>query len=187
MRPPTLADNWEQSLPLSHREALHEAAIIYIDEFFVDYQSDEPVGGTRWAEDLPARYKTRYDWYFGQRFLACLMVLTWKLAQKHPPAPLLDCVAEELAMHTLIETAKVGLRLDGVVEVDFEAFESEVLQNSYCDLLYQDAKDGVVGGKVGYQIGETDLLLDTWFEPFTTAGSTLHPYLRNAPEIAAQG
>ena len=157
MPEPTLGDHWRELLPLNHREALHDAAIVFIDEFFVEHQTDGPVARTRWVDDLPARYKTRYDWLFGQRFLACFTVLTWKLAQSHPPAPLLDCVAEELAMHTLIERAKVSLELNGATDIRFDGFETEVFQDSDFKFLFDEAMDGIDEGEIGDKLGMTDL------------------------------
>ncbi len=178
---PTLADYWEDLLPLSHREALYDAAVIFIDEFFLGYQSDGPVVGTGWVDDLPARYKTRYDWLFGQRFLTCLTVLSWKLAQSQPPIPLLDCVAEELAMHVLIERAKVGLEPPGVTDIHFGEFEDEVFQDADYENLFDESMDGIDEGEIGAKLGMADLSLSGWFEPFLNAGSRLHPYLEEGP------
>lgn len=178
----TLADHWVELLPLSHREALYDAAVIFIDEFFLGYQSDGPVVGTGWVDDLPARYKSRYDWPFGQRFLACLTVLAWKLAQSQPPIPLLDCVAEELAMHVLIERAKVALELEGINDIDFGGFEDDVFPDADFEYLFDDSMDGIDEGEIGAKLGMADLSFSGWFEPFLNAGSRLHPYLEEGPE-----
>lgn len=93
-----LADPWADILPESHREALFDSLSILTDDFLSGPEQPKSL----LISYLPPRYIPRYDDLFCRRFFATFLTVGYKLAQPLPPAPLLSCVAEELACHALI-------------------------------------------------------------------------------------
>ena len=167
-----IGNSWDDCLPESHREALHSALCLLVDDFLNDPDYDEPLCVTA----LPSKYLHRYDGGFRRKFLVTLLTVGYKLAQSEPPAPLLSCAAEELALHVLIEEASEGLRAQGI-EPDFSEFEDRVFQDDMdIAILYDMALDGIEDAAVGDSMGYANLQFDQWFEPFLNASTPIHPY-----------
>ncbi len=164
--------SWKDCLPESHREALHDALCLLVDDFLNDPDYHEPLLITA----LPSRYLHRYSGAFRRKFLVALLTVGYKLALPEPPVPFLTCSAEELALYVLIEEAREGLKANGT-ESDFSEFEDRAFQDDMdIGILYDMALDGVEDTTVGDNMGYGNLQFDQWFEPFLNASTPVHPY-----------
>ena len=132
-----LADQWPEVLPKNHREALYDALCFLTDEF-LDAESPQ---GTLMASYLPEKYLPRDGDLFLKKFFVTLTTVGYRLADPEAPLPMLSCTAEELALHVIIEEAKVILEEKGV-EVSLGDFEDDVYQDLDFELLYQPQLDG---------------------------------------------
>ena len=131
--------SWNDCLPQSHREALHDSLCLLVDDFLNDPDYDEPLLVTA----LPSRYLPRYSGAFRRKFLVALLTVGYKLALPDPPVPFLSCTAEELALHVLIEEAREGLKTQGI-EPEFSEFEDRAFQDDLdIETLYNMALDGI--------------------------------------------
>ena len=167
-----IGNAWDDCLPESHREALHTALCLLVDDFLNDPDDDEP----HFVAALPSKYLHRYDGGFRRKFLVALLTVGYKLAQPEPPVPLLSCTAEELGLHVLIEEAKEGLKTQGT-EPKFSEFEDRAFQDDMdIEILYDMALDGVEDSAVGDSMRYANLQFDQWFEPFLNATTPVHPY-----------
>ncbi len=128
---------------------------------------------------LPQRYRLKYTSGFARRFLACLLTAVWKLGQREPIRP--SCVAEELAVHILLEEAE-ALAQDHGVEVDFDDFRDAFFEDLDFEFLYDDAYDGIETADIAEGMGIANLAFADWFERFgPPEGSDyteVHPYAR---------
>ncbi len=128
---------------------------------------------------LPQRYRLKYTSGFARRFLACLLTAVWKLGQREPIRP--SCVAEELAVHILLEEAE-ALAQDHGVEVDFDDFRDAFFEDLDFEFLYDDAYDGIEKADIAEGMGIANLAFADWFERFgPPEGSDyteVHPYAR---------
>src|SRR5262245_49846881 len=107
---PPFAAAFADVLPASHREALRNAAITYLDECFSALAEGEP--GQSYADTpigsyLPARYEQYYDGRFTRDWTTTVAMVGWKLSQ--PGQVTFACVAEELALFALIRQARMLL------------------------------------------------------------------------------
>lgn len=129
---------------------------------------------------LPRAFAPLYDQRFLGRYEICLVVVGWKLAQ--PEAHRLSCLAEELALWAITQTARVWL----------EAFEETVPQAAFVRLrefayedddfmalfdIEQPVETELVD--ITGQMGVGDLSFNEWFKPFGGGVSrgVPHPWL----------
>ena len=173
-----IGNSWADCLPESHRETLHDALCLLVDDFLNDPDNDPPLLVTA----LPSRYLPRYSGGFRRKFLVTLLTVGYKLALPDPPDPLLSCTAEELALRVLIEEAQEGFKAQGT-ELEFSEFEDRVLQDVDINILYNMALDGIEDTPVGDSMGYGNLQFDQWFEPFLNASTPVHPYAAEGVEI----
>ena len=175
----TLGDAWSDTLPLTHRRALQTACDILVDEFMEDYsevaEGDLPFAESSLGSYLPAKHSLRYTPLFAKQFLFCLLVVTWKLAQTNPPEPLLACTAEELALRALISRAESALELEQL-DHDFGTFEDVVFEDLDHELLFHHEIDGIESAEDGGPQGYIFLDFASWFKPFPSAATAVHPY-----------
>ena len=168
-----IGNAWGDCLPENHREALHNALDLLVDDFLNDPDYDEPLLITA----LPSKYLLQYDGGFRRKFLVTLLTVGYKLAQPEPPVPLFSCTAEELALHVLIEEAREGLKTQGI-EPEFSEFEDRAFQDDMdIEILYDMALDGIEDSPVGDSMRYANLQFDQWFEPFLSATTPVHPYV----------
>ena len=168
-----IGNAWDDCLPESHREALHTALCLLVDDFLNDPEYDEPLFITA----LPSKYLLQYDGGFRRKFLVTLLTVGYKLAQAEPPVPLFSCTAEELGLHVLIEEAREGLKTQGI-EPEFSEFEDQAFQDDMdIKILYDMALDGIEDTPAGDSMGYGNLQFDQWFEPFLNASTPVHPYV----------
>ena len=167
-----IGESWADCLHESHREALHDALCLLVDDFLNDPDDEAPLLITA----LPSKYLPRYSAAFRRKFLVALLTVGYKLALPDPPVPLLSCTAEELALHVLIEEASEGVMAQGT-DPDFAEFEDQGLQDDLdIDVLYNMALDGIEDTPVGDRMGYGNLQFDHWIEPFLNASTLVHPY-----------
>ncbi len=181
----TLGDAWSEYLPKTHREALRAALAILVDEFLEQY-SEIVTGELKFSESslggvLPNKHSLRYTPLFAKRFFACLLTVSWKLAQRRPQEPLLACTAEELALDRLIRQAEDILALQEL-ESDFEGFRDVAFEDLDYEVLHDPAADGVEDTGVGQRLGLHFLHFDDWFKPFDNAATVVHPYASAAEQ-----
>ncbi len=140
-----IGNSWDDCLPESHREALHDALTLLVDDFLNDPDYDEPL----FITSLPSKYLLQYDGGFRRKFLVTLLTVGYKLAQAEPPVPLLSCTAEELGLHVLIEEAREALKTQGI-EPEFSEFEDRAFQEDMdINILYDMALAAVSGPSSG--------------------------------------
>ena len=72
-----ISNSWDDCLPESHREALHSALCMLVDDFLNDPDYDEPL----FITSLPSKYLLQYDGGFRRKFLVTLLTVGYKLAQ----------------------------------------------------------------------------------------------------------
>ena len=167
-----IGNSWDDCLPESHREALHNALCLLVDDFLDDPGYDRPLCVTA----LPSKYLHRYDGGFRRRFFITLLTVGYKLAQAEPPVPLLSCTAEELVLHVLIEEAREGMKEQGI-EPEFSEFQDQAFQDDMdIAILYDMALDGIEDSPVGDSMSYENLQFDQWFKPFLNASTPIHPY-----------
>jgi hypothetical protein len=179
-KPPPYAAAYADVLPASHREALRDAAITYLDECFSAVADGEPgqsYAATPIGSYLPSRYEQYYDGRFARDWATAVAVVGWKLAQ--PGDIALACVAEELALFALIRQAQVLLGLH-------EAASDEQAWSDFRDLVFEDEDflflfnpqlDGIEGTEWARQHAVVGLKFSEWFQPFDPVGhGAPHPF-----------
>lgn len=168
-------------LPTNHRRALQEAADelinTTIENLGTSYDSDWSANNWLIGTMLPPRYELKYTGDFARKFFVCLITVVWKLGQREIVRP--SCVAEELAVHVLIEEAKAVMQERGE-EADFGGFEDVYFEDLDFEFLYDDAYDGIEISDLGEQMGVTNLAFAEWFARFGPPESPdyleVHPY-----------
>ncbi len=186
-----LGQAYADVLPVGHRRALGEAAEVLIDTTIDDLSASDDPG---WTADnwligtmLPQRYRLKYTSGFARRFLACLLTAVWKLGQREAIRP--SCVAEELAVHLLLEEAE-ALSQEHGIDVDFDDFRDTFFEDLDFEFLYDDAYDGIETADIAEGMGITNLAFADWFERFGPAeGSSyteVHPYARGGSAVGTE-
>lgn len=152
-------------------EALDEAETVLLDEGV-----------------LPPSFQPFYDGGFAERFLAVLMTVGWKLRSPHAYA--LGCVAEEMALHAVVQEARYVMSdvweraepepdFDAATEryrtLDLETFREGALEDEDFLLLWDldlvDAQDLDQENKLGF----TGLRFTEWFKHFDDEDWNVHP------------
>jgi len=179
-KPPPFAAAFADVLPASHREALRDAAITYLDECFSAIADGEP--GQSYADTpigsyLPSRYEQYYDGRFARDWTTTVAVVGWKLAQ--PGEVTLACVAEELALFALIRQARMllDLRERGSDEQAWSDFHDLVFEDEDFLFLFNPELDGIEETEWARQHAVVGLKFNEWFQPFDPAShGAPHPY-----------
>ena len=159
-------------------EALKAGATMLLDKFFADLGHLEAGGGwdtTDMAMYLPARFAAKYDYLFAKEFVVCLVTVAAKLVQ--PGNWPLACVAEELALHIIIEEAEAILETRGE-EADFGDVRDLAFKDADYEMLYDMAWDGIEDSELGRQMRVANFAFDEWFEPFYE-NVPVHPYVES--------
>jgi hypothetical protein len=172
----TVGSASEELLPPNHWAALYDAATMLTDQFFDDVAgllADGDFAQSAMAGYLPAKYLLRYNVLFAKQFLACLLTVAWKL--RAPDYYPLACVAEELALHAIIECAEALLESEGL-QADFTEFEDEAFEDADVEQLFDPALDGIENSELGQKLGMAHLRFEDWFRPFR-GEDPVHPYV----------
>ncbi|MGW9043449.1 hypothetical protein ACWGQL_12950 [Streptomyces lydicus] len=175
--------------------ALVYSTDILVDELFEDVQVLAEEGATvaeckghLWhLEDLPERYALQYDVLFARRFLVTVIAMTTRFTGGSFQQ--LGCVAEELALKFLLDSATVSLDTFGLLDDDvkaaLDAFAENVYEDADFEWLYDDSMDGIDESPAGEALGIAPMSIGSWFTPFNE-GRFVHPYSADEPEEAAQ-
>jgi hypothetical protein len=185
-----LGQAYADVLSVAHRRALGEAADVLIDTTIDDLSASDDPG---WTADnwligtmLPQRYRLKYTGDFARWLLACLMTVVWKLSQREPIRP--SCVAEELAVHILLEEAEALAQEHGI-ELEFDDFRDAFFEDLDFEFLYDDAYDGIETADIAEGMGITNLAFADWFERFGapegSAYTEVHPYARGGSAVGS--
>jgi hypothetical protein len=166
-------------LDKKRRKALLGACSMLADQFFDDVSllmSDEAsFEETSMLTVLPRKCLPRYDALFAKKFLTAVLVVQWKLFA--PGEHRLACLAEELALNALIESAS-GLMEESGESADFAALENVAFEDRDFDALFDLAEDGIEDTAIGEQLGMQGMKFDEWFEPFSEGACyCVHPYV----------
>ena len=179
-KPPPFAAAYTDVLPASHREALRDAAVTYLDECFSAIAEGEP--GQSYADTpigsyLPSRYEQYYDSRFARDWATTVAVVGWKLAQ--PNEVTLACVAEELALFALIRQAQVllDLRESESDEQAWSDFRDLVFEDEDFLFLFNPEFDGIEETEWARQHAVVGLKFSEWLRPFDPASpGSPHPF-----------
>lgn len=178
----TLGDLWHQStvkcLAESHRDS--EARRVFT------HQSRIAADPFLVTSRLPDLYEGRYaSLDFLKNWIVTLGAIGWKLAQPEP-FPLTN-VAEELAMHALIEDAIA--RVDDLEPSSPEAeaslrdlYDSAFEDNDFRVLFRSEDSEDLSNFDSQNLLGMTDLRFENWFRPFGSGvdRGVPHPFVLDA-------
>ncbi len=126
---------------------------------------------------LPRRYEHYYDGRFARDWVATVTVVGWKFGQ--PGEVSLSCVAEELALWTLMKQAEVQLDIaneesDPNPWSDFREFAFEDEDFLW---LYSPELDGIEESDWARERAVANLKFSEWFRPFSVeAAGAPHPF-----------
>lgn len=179
----SIGQAYSDSLSMQEQEALQASCDILIDSIFSeisDVETPEDIVNTIIGGYLPERYTYKYTPLFLRQFAVCIITVAWKLAQ--PQRIPLSCVAEELAVWTMIKIAKGVLEdtegYEGGIDNAFFEFIGEYFEDTDFEYLYDDAYDGIDETEVGQSLGMSSLAFSDWLKPFSDEPSrTPHPYV----------
>ena len=170
----------EADLDLDHREALELAISMMIDEWSFDIADalkklpgEELELNFMW-EDLPEGFLATATPIELKRFLVCLIVVSYKLAQ--PEETRLSCTAEELCFHAVLARASTYLGEQG----------KTANYNALCDWLLEDVDaqalmgpDSALADLLTSHFGGANLDPSQWFLPFNPPRPALPAYVFN--------
>lgn len=124
---------------------------------------------------LPRQYRARYTVRFVRRFLACLVTVAYKIAQR-PWRPL-ACVAEELAANAFIHAGRLVLDLEGAQDAAqaCERLESAIFQDTDFAVLFGAQYEGNEETALAAEVGIVNLAFNEWFDPFRSE-VVVHPF-----------
>jgi hypothetical protein len=124
---------------------------------------------------LPRQYRARYNVRFVRRFLACLMTVAYKFAQR-PWRPL-SCVAEKMAANAFISAGRVVLDLEGATDVEhaYDRLEGAIFEDMDFAFLCDAQYEGIEETALAEEAGIVNLAFNEWFEPFRPE-VVVHPF-----------
>jgi hypothetical protein len=162
-------------LSATKRQALHATVVLLLDDAFEVLATSGELHESRLASYLPPRLERHYTESLHRGMLVALTTVGGQLASTD--APPLRCLAEELALHTIIEHAGVWLEIRGEHDEGWERYEDEVFEDTDFEFLYDPAWDGIESHEsdVTRALGMANLHPDDWFKPFRT-DQPVHPY-----------
>ena len=165
--------------------ALAYSMDIFLDELFMDLavlteessnaaQCDGPM---MQLDSLPSQFSLQYDERFARHLVVTAVTLTGRMTQ--PGFENLNCVAEELLLRLLLQTAEVTLELYGLMDQDvataWEYFVEGVYEDMDHEWLYDPSMDGIDQDPAAAHLGIAPMGLKNWFTPFNE-GRYVHPF-----------
>ncbi len=165
--------------------ALAYSIDIFLDELFMDLavlteessnaaQCDGPM---MQLDSLPSQFALRYDERFARHLVVTAVTLTGRMTQ--PGFESLSCVAEELLLRLLLETAEVTLELYGLMTQDvataWQYFAEGIYEDMDHEWLYDPSMDGIDQDPAAAHLGIAPMGLRDWFNPFNE-GRYVHPF-----------
>lgn len=162
-------------LPEVKREALHAAVATLLDDGFEALSSTGDLSDSTLVWYLPPRLEPHYHERLYRRMLVAVANVGGQLAQTDSPT--LRCLADEMALHVIIEKAGAWLETRGELDEGWGAYEDRVFEDTDFELLYDPAWDGIedLDSDVARHEGMANLHPKDWFKPFRTA-EPVHPF-----------
>ncbi len=166
-------------LPDNHWEALRGGIDSTVDGLVDDIatflkEDHVDIEQTWIAYRLPQLYRPLYTPVFLKQFLACVLTVAWKLYAPRNYA--LASVAEELALHVIIESAKVNLDLIGI-KGNFDNIYDLAYEDTDFLMLFDRRLDGIEDTVIGERLAVMNLRFRDWFKPFAP-DEPINPYCR---------
>jgi hypothetical protein len=158
---------------------------ILLDELFMDLatlteeesNAAECDGVMMQIDNLPSKYSLRYDERFARHLVVTAVTLTGRMTQ--PGFEHLNCVAEELLLRLLLQTAEVTLDTYGLMDegvaAALECFSDGVYEDMDHEWLYDPSMDGIDQDPAAAYLGIAPMGLKDWFTPFNK-GRYVHPF-----------
>ena len=165
--------------------ALAYSIDILLDELFMDLatlteeesNAAECGGPMMQLDSLPSQFSLRYDERFARHLVVTAVTLTGRMTQ--PGFQHLNCVAEELLLRLLLQTAEVTLDLYGLMDegiaTAWECFSNGVYEDMDHEWLYDPSVDGIDQDPAAAHMGIAPMGLKDWFTPFNK-GRYVHPF-----------
>ena len=162
-------------LPDRKREALHAAVVILIDDAFEALSSGDDLSESTLVWYLPPRLEAHYHEGLYRSMLVAICHVGGQLATTDSPT--LRCLADEMALHIIIEQAGAWLETQGEPDEGWGLYEDCVFEDTDFELLYDPAWDGIEDrdSDVARREGMANLHPDDWFKPFRPT-EPVHPY-----------
>ena len=157
------------------REALHAAVVILLDDAFQALSSGSDLSESMLVWYLPPRLESHYDEGLYRSMLVAIAHVGGQLAKTDSPS--LRCLADEMALHIIIEQAGAWLETQGEPDEDWGLYEDCVFEDTDFELLFDPAWDGIEDPEsdVARSKGMTNLHPKDWFKPFRPT-EPVHPY-----------
>ena len=165
--------------------AIVYAIEILLDELFMDLaalskeksnvaECDRPM---MQLDNLPSQFSLRYDSRFARHLVVTAVTLTGRMTQ--PGFEHLNCVAEELLLRLLLQSAEGTLELydlmDDNVATALRCFADGVYEDMDHEWLYDPSKDGIDQDPTVAHLGIAPMGIKDWFAPFNK-GRYVHPF-----------
>jgi hypothetical protein len=163
--------------------SLWVASEVLVDELFEDLRAveDAPESATSelWQrtmllDELPERFRQRYDILFARKFVLVSAELTRRVCVEWQS---LSCVAMELALDLLLDKVEVALESWGLdVDPSWRIYVEDALREDRdSDLLHGYALDGIEAEPDNEGTGIADQRFESWFTSFN-GRPNLPPY-----------
>jgi hypothetical protein len=162
-------------LPDVKRQAMHAAVVLLLDDAFESLARNGDLSESMIAWYLPERLERHYTDVLYRGMLVAIANVGGQLAGTDAPA--LRCLADEMALHVIIEHAGVWLEDHGELDEGWGDYEDRVFEDVDFELLYDPAWDGIEDpdSDVARQEGMANLHPKDWFKPFRP-DEPVHPY-----------
>ncbi len=158
-----------------NRQALHAAVALLLDDGFETLASSGDLSESMLGWYLPPLLQPHYHEVLYRSMLVAIAKVGGQLADTD--APTLRCVADEIALHVIIEQAGAWLETRGEVDEGWDVYEDCVFEDVDFELLYDPAWDGIEDpdSDLARQEGMANLHPKDWFKPFRP-DEPVHPY-----------
>ena len=162
-------------LPDLKREALHAAVVLLLDDGFESLARNGDLSESMFVWYLPERLEHHYTEVLYRGMLVAIANVGGQLADTD--APLLRCLADEMALHVIMEHAGVWLKGRGELDEGWSDYEECVFEDTDFELLYDPAWDGIEDpdSDIARQTGMAHLYPKDWFKAFRS-NEPVHPY-----------
>ncbi len=162
-------------LPDIKREAPHAAVAMLLDDAFDSLASTADLSESSITWYLPPQLEPHYTEGLYRSMVMAVANVGGQLGSTD--APTLRCLADELALHVIIEHAGGWLENHGELDEGWGYYEDRVLEDTDFKLLYDPAWDGIEdpGSDVARLEGMANLHPKDWFKPFRP-DEPVHPY-----------
>lgn len=157
------------------REALHAAVALLLDDAFETLARNGDLNESMIVWYLPERLEPHYTEVLYRGMVVAVANVGAQFADTD--APTLRCLADEMALHVIIEHAGAWLENQGELDEGWVNYEDRVFEDTDFELLYDPAWDGIEDpdSDVARQGGMANLHPKDWFKPFRPA-EPVHPY-----------